>query len=60
MSRYQTTMLDNIKQKEKEGNRGNSAVRFEADQIILKGNVDKEHGVLFMTQFSIRYATILI
>ncbi|CAD8210211.1 unnamed protein product [Paramecium pentaurelia] len=60
LSRYQTTMLDKQKEREKPDIRGNSVTKQQTDQIVLKGNVDKEHGVLFMTQFSIRYANISI
>ncbi|CAK94438.1 unnamed protein product (macronuclear) [Paramecium tetraurelia] len=52
-SRIQTTFIEsNRALRDKYDNQGIS-------QIIMQGQLDKEHGVLFMTQFSLRYASIV-
>ncbi|CAD8198970.1 unnamed protein product [Paramecium octaurelia] len=53
ISRIQTTFIENNRAlRDKYDNQGIS-------QIIIQGQLDKEHGVLFMTQFSLRHASIV-
>ncbi|CAD8211345.1 unnamed protein product [Paramecium pentaurelia] len=60
MSRVQTTFIENnLTSRDKYDIRGISVTKHKADQIIIQGQLDKEHGVLFMTQFSLRHASIV-